>query len=130
MRRISITLPDEAFRTLEELCRRTGVSNRSRVVADAIMHFSLTQLDDEKDYAGAVIIYYNHSRGETTKALIDSQHNFLGEIRATTHIHLTRENCIDVLTIIGKGGAIKKLIGDMRKISGVITVQYSLVELT
>lgn len=130
MRRISITLPEETFKTLEELSRKTGITNRSRIIADAIMCFSSMQLDDETDYAGAVIIYYNHSKGETTKALMESQHHFLGEIRATTHIHLTRENCIDVLTIIGKGAAIKKLIGDLRKISGVITVQYSLVELT
>ena len=129
MRRISVTLPDETFMALEELEKKTGIRNRSRIIADAIMFYSSSMIEDEAKYVGSVVIYYNHARGETVRALVEAQHHFLGEIRATTHIHLSRENCVDVLTIIGSGKSIRDLVRDVRKISGVITVQYSLVRL-
>lgn len=126
MRRVSVTLPDEVFAVLEELSRG---SNRSRVVADAVVGLASRRLRRGSRYAGAIVVYYDHSRGETTKALIEAQHRFLGEVRASTHIHLTRENCVDVLTVVGEGGQVERLVEDLRRVSGVITVQYALVEL-
>jgi len=125
MRRVSVTLPDEVFALLEELAR--GV-NRSRVVADAIVEYAARRIKPGARYSGAVLVFYDHSRGETVKGLVEAQHHFLGEVRASTHVHLTREKCVDVLAVTGRGEDILRLVESLRRISGVITVQYTLVE--
>lgn len=126
MRRISITLPDEVYSALEELEAKTRISNRSRLIGDAIMLMHSQEVDDDATYAGSIVIVYDHSKGETVYAVVDVQHDFHGVIRGTTHVHLSEEKCIEVTTVVGKGRELKELSSRLRKISGVITVMMSL----
>ncbi|ABL78634.1 CopG family ribbon-helix-helix protein [Thermofilum pendens] len=128
MRRISLTVPDEVYKALEELAERTRISNRSRLVSDAIMAYASQSLEDGARYAGAIIVLYDHSRGETVYGVTDAQHDY-PEISASLHMHLSEDLCLEVLGVRGEGGRLKNLISALRGVSGVITVQYSLVRL-
>ncbi len=124
MRRVSVTLPEDVFSVLEELSRG---GNRSRVVADAVMAYASQRLEPGARYAGAVVVYYDHSRGETLKAVVEAQHRFLGEVRASAHVHLSRNMCIEVLAVEGTGDEIRGLLDSLRKASGVAAVLHAVV---
>ncbi|WP_338034402.1 CopG family ribbon-helix-helix protein [Infirmifilum uzonense] len=127
MRRVSITLPDDAYRALEELVSKTGISNRSRIMADAVMLLRGQELEDNRFYAGSLVLIYDHSKGETVYAVTDAQHDFNDIVRGTTHIHLSEEKCVEITTVVGEGKRIKELVSRLRKVSGVITVQTCFV---
>lgn len=127
MRRVSVALPDEVYRLIEDLSRKTGVSNRSRLISDSIVYYHSRLLDEHNYYAGALIIVYDHSRGETVHALVDAQHEYLEIIRSSTHLHVSEDKCVEVLVVEGSGARIRSLISAMRKVSGVFSVQHSLV---
>lgn len=127
LRRVSITLPDDVYKLLDDLARRTRISNRSRIIGDSIVHYHSSLLDEDMYYAGAVVVAYDHSRGETVHALVDAQHEFLEIVRSNTHLHISEDKCIEVLTVEGRGERIQSLISSLRRVSGVLSVQHSLV---
>ncbi|MEZ0346353.1 MAG: CopG family ribbon-helix-helix protein [Infirmifilum sp.] len=129
MRRVSVTLPDDIYRQLEELEAKTKITNRSRLIGDAITLFYNQNIEDEAVYAGSLVTLYDHSRGETVYSVVDVQHDFHEVIRVTTHVHLTEEKCVEVTTVLGKGKDIKELVSRLRRISGVLTVQYNVIKL-
>ncbi len=127
LKRISITIPDEAYEALERILNKLGIKNRSRIVTDAILRYESEVLVPEENVAGAIIIYYDHGRGETTKEVIEVQHNYLGLIRAISHLHLRKNLCMEVLSIAGHWADIKNMVAQLRRISGVLTVRYALM---
>jgi len=127
MRRVSVTLPDEVYKALEELEAKTRIANRSRLVGDAVMLLYNQTLEDDAVYAGGLVVVYDHSRGETVYGVVDAQHDYTGLVRGSIHVHLTEEKCVEVIAVQGKGAEIKELASRLRKVSGVITVQHSLV---
>uniref|UniRef100_A0A7C4H746 CopG family ribbon-helix-helix protein n=1 Tax=Thermofilum pendens TaxID=2269 RepID=A0A7C4H746_THEPE len=127
MRRVSVALPDEVYKLLEDLARKTGVYNRSRIIGDSIVHYSSHLLSGDEYYAGAVTVAYDHTRGETVHALVDAQHEHLDIVRSSTHLHVSDDKCVEVLTVEGKGERIQSLISSLRRVSGVFSVQHSLV---
>jgi CopG family nickel-responsive transcriptional regulator len=128
VRRISLTLPDEVYNALEELAERMKIDNRSRLVADMIMAHAMSVLEDEKRYAGSVVVLYDHSRGETVYALTDVQHDY-PEVSATIHMHISEDLCAEVLGVRGEGKRLRSLLSRLREVSGVITVQHALIPL-
>ncbi len=127
MRRVSIVLPDEVYQLLEEAARRTGITNRSRLVSDAVVSHYSSFIDKEGLYAGALVVFYDHSRGETVYAVVDAQHSFADVVRSNAHMHVSEEKCAEVLAVMGRGERILDLIAALRKVSGVVSVQHSLV---
>lgn len=125
MRRISLTLPDEVYNALEELAEKMRIDNRSRLIADIIMAHSVSVLE-EKKYAGSIVILYDHSRGETVYAVTDLQHDF-PEVHASLHMHLGEDLCVEILAVKGEGKRLRCLLAKLREVSGVITVQYTVV---
>ncbi|MEM4852821.1 MAG: hypothetical protein QXQ60_04580, partial [Thermofilum sp.] len=67
------------------------------------------------------------TRGETVHALVDAQHEHLDIVRSSTHLHVSDDKCVEVLTVEGKGERIQSLISSLRRVSGVFSVQHSLV---
>lgn len=128
MRRVSVTLPDEVYQALEELAEKRGLANRSRIVGDAVMLLYSQSLDPDATYAGSLVVLYDHTRGETVYGVVDVQHDFSGAIVGSVHIHLTEEKCAEVIAVRGKGSEIEDLASRLRRVSGVVTVQYSLVK--
>jgi len=126
VRRISLTLPDEVYNALEELAEKMRIDNRSRLIADIIMAHSVSVLEEEKKYAGSIVILYDHSRGETVYAVMDLQHDF-PEVHASLHMHLGEDLCVEILAVKGEGKRLRSLLAKLREVSGVITVQYTVV---
>jgi len=127
LRRVSVILPDEVYQLLEEAARRTGITNRSRLISDAVVGYYSSSVDREGFYAGALVVFYDHSRGETAYAVVDAQHGFADVIRSNVHMHVSEERCVEVLAVAGRGERVLELIASLRKVSGVISVQHSLV---
>lgn len=127
MRRVSVAFPDEVYKVLEDLAKKTGITNRSRLISDSIVHYHSRLLDKDEYYVGAVVVAYDHSRGETVHALVDVQHEYLEVVRTNTHLHISEDKCVEVLVVEGRGEKIQSLISSLRRVSGVFSVQHSLV---
>ncbi len=116
-----VSLPEDILKIIDEYMELAGVRSRSKILSDAVLSFVNERLwlRVERDIMGVLIVIYNEKRGETVKRLLDVQHNYLGEITATLHVHATHDKCLEVILVKGKSTKILRLLGEIQNIVGV-----------
>jgi CopG family nickel-responsive transcriptional regulator len=69
---------------------------------------------------------YDHHQRMLEDKLIDIQHNHLGLVCSSMHVHLDSEYCLEILALQGKVGVLKELAGALAALKG---VKYSSLSL-
>ncbi|MHA1616932.1 MAG: CopG family ribbon-helix-helix protein [Candidatus Njordarchaeales archaeon] len=131
-KRTGVTIPENLLRDVDEFIRLTGIRSRSKVISEALKQYISERrilLQPDRRVIGALIVTYNEKRGDTVRRLIDAQHHFLGEIRATMHVHLSHEKCLEVILVEGRTSSILNLIERIENIIGVELVRFVAAEL-
>lgn len=116
-----VSLPKEIIRILDEYMKLTGLKSRSKVLSDAVLNFINEQiwLETERDITGVLIVVYNEKRGDTVRRFLDVQHDYLDEIIATMHTHVTHDKCLEVILVKSKSTYIRRLVGEIQNITGI-----------
>jgi CopG family nickel-responsive transcriptional regulator len=81
------------------------------------------------NYAGVVLITYNHETPGIEEKLTDLQHLFLSLIAANVHVHLTTEDCMEAIIVKGEGKKIKHLSESISSVRGIKQVKVSVVKM-
>lgn len=125
--RLSLSIEKPLFDRLEKLVRQRGYENRSEFVRDMIRE-RLVEGEWEKDreVLGTITLVYDHHRRQLTERLIHLQHHHHGSVLATTHVHLTRELCAEVILVKGRASLVRKLADLMHQQKGVLHAELSM----
>ena len=62
---------------------------------------------------------YNHHERESSGILTQLQHDYMGVIISTQHIHIDHVNCLEVIIVRGKVQQITKLFNALKTSHGV-----------
>jgi CopG family transcriptional regulator, nickel-responsive regulator len=119
--RIGISLEPELLKEFDELVAARGYTNRSEAVRD-IIRYALTDerwKDSEADVVGTITIVYDHGKGTVQDRLMEIQHGHHANIASTIHIHLSSEQCLEVLIVWGKVREIMHLADEVIAVRGV-----------
>ena len=68
---------------------------------------------------GVLSLVYSHEVRELAKKLTDIQHRHLGIILSTTHIHMDKHNCLEVVILKGPGKEIREVADHLLSSKGV-----------
>ncbi|HNQ35938.1 MAG TPA: nickel-responsive transcriptional regulator NikR, partial [bacterium] len=68
---------------------------------------------------GTVTLVYDHHRRELVGELTEIQHGAHRMIISSQHIHLDDDNCLEVVIIRGRAGAVRQLGERLRSVRGV-----------
>ena len=117
------TLLDKFDRDIED----RNYSNRSEAIRDLIRN-NLVKKEwrEEEDVAGAVTLIYDHHRRELLNKITGIQHNYQKLIMATQHIHLSHENCLEIVAVRGKPTDVQKLANTLGSLKGIKHVTLSM----
>ncbi len=97
-----------------------GYKNRSEAVRDLMRdHLVSEEADKNKVVAGTLTIVYDHHRPNLTEKLVDAQHQAGSQVLAATHVHLDHHNCLEVVIMKGRSGAIRDLSNRILSLRGV-----------
>ncbi len=120
--RISISLPKDLLKELDETIRQVGYESRSKAVHDAIRSLIAEHrwLREERGVrVGAIITVYEHGKPGLVERLLDIQHHYGEIITSTFHVHLDKENCMEIIAVRGEAEAIRKLAEGIKSMKGV-----------
>lgn len=109
--RFGVSIDDELLGKFDQLIARKGYTNRSEAIRHLIRD-SLVQTEWEstsQETIGTITLVYNNHTRELSDLLTHLQHLHYGSIISTTHIHLDKENCLEVLIVRGQSEEIKKI---------------------
>jgi CopG family nickel-responsive transcriptional regulator len=119
--RVGVSFEPELLEKFDALTKEKGYTNRSEAIRDLVRKSIIeSDIEDEnEDVIGTLTIIYDHDVGDVTNELQHFQHFHLSEIIATTHVHVEKHNCLEVLVVRGKARSIRKLADHIRAIKGV-----------
>jgi len=128
--RISITLPPDLLRKLDEIVEQAGYETRSKAIQDSakmlISDFEwLHRAEGTK--TGILTMIYDHEVKGLNEAITDIQHDYSHVILATMHIHLSKRDCLEAIAIKGEAKDIRRLTEELKTKKGVKEVKLTVV---
>ena len=119
--RFGVSLDKEILKALDEFVIENKLPNRSQ----AIRHLVEKNLVEKKWQcnqlvAGAIIMQYDHHKGDVTIKSNDIQHDFFDVILSSQHFHLSHDNCLEIVAVKGTANRLTELSDNLIGIKGII----------
>ena len=119
--RFGVSLDEDILKALDEFVIENKLPNRSQ----AIRHLVERNLVEKKwkcnqIVAGAVVLLYDHHKGDVTIKSNDIQHEYFDVILSSQHFHLSHENCIEIVAVKGTANRLTELSDKLIGIRGII----------
>lgn len=126
--RIGVSLPSKLLQKFDGIIQGRGYSSRSEGIRDAIRAYIVEYEWMERESGeeiGTITYLYDHDQRGLGDELTSVQHEYLGMIRSSTHIHLDHENCFEIIVIQGDAKKIKTLAENIMSLKGVKHVKLT-----
>jgi CopG family nickel-responsive transcriptional regulator len=119
--RFSVSLEGELLKAFDRHLAQMGYASRSEGVRDLIRDkLVVKELEDpEAEGVGIITLVYDHHRRELPERLTEIQHSHFREITSTSHIHLDRHNCLEVIIVRGRIRRIQSIADRLISMKGV-----------
>ena len=128
--KFGVYIPKELAHELEECMKALGVTNKSKIIQEALRLFiSEHRWRVHGEALGAVIVLYNHDVPNVDESLTDIQHEFLSLILSSLHVHLSKEMCAQIIIVKGSTEELKDLVGKLVGLRGVELVRTVIIGL-
>jgi CopG family nickel-responsive transcriptional regulator len=119
--RFGVSLDEEILKALDSYVVENGFPNRSQ----AIRHLVEKNIVEKKwqcnqTVAGAIVLLYDHHKGDITIKTNDIQHDYHDVILSSQHFHLTHENCLEIIAVKGTANRLTELSDKLIGIKGLI----------
>jgi len=113
--RFSISLEMELSKKFDGWLKKNGYENRSEAIRDLIRDKLVEEewKDDAKEVVAVLNLVYSHDSPELPRVLTDIQHQHHSLVISSTHIHLDKHNCLEVIIMRGQAGIIKKVANEL-----------------
>ncbi len=124
--RIGVSLPKNLLDEFDRIISTRGYSSRSEAIRDAIRNYisEYKWLESEKgEVVGVMVIVYDHNIKGVSDIIIDLQHDFGEIVTSSTHIHLNKDQCLELVLVRGRMEEIKKLVDKLSATRGVLNVK-------
>ncbi|MBW0000217.1 MAG: ribbon-helix-helix protein, CopG family [Verrucomicrobia bacterium] len=130
VRRVSISLPEDVFRELDELVADRGLENRSKAIAEMISHFALKRREAQGDgiMAGMISLVYDASKGNLVQQLFELERRYLKEVISSMHVQLEENHRMEVMIVQGPVDTLKRITNHIIACTGVISCKLTLVQ--
>lgn len=118
--RFSVSMEPELLAGFEALLRRTGWT-RSKAIRDLVRsRLAESELEHGSGPAVGVLDYvYGHDQSNLAHRLMHLQHDAHAEVVSSTHIHLDRHDCLEVLILRGPADKLRRLADALLALKGV-----------
>ncbi len=125
---ISLSIPKELLKKIDEYVESRGYYSRSEVFRDAIRN-----LIEESEYmsrdnvAATIMVTYDKDNTSVSKTLGKLNHEFNDIVIESIHRHLGNEYCIDIFIAEGGRDRVRELLSRIRGIHGVYHVKHMFI---
>jgi CopG family nickel-responsive transcriptional regulator len=119
--RFSVSLEADLLEQFDRYCREGRFATRSEAVRQ-LLRERLTDhawAADARDAAATLTLVYDHHKTRLTEKLLDLQHRHTDLVVSTMHVHLDHDNCLEVIVLRGRAGALQEIAFELRGLKGI-----------
>lgn len=121
--RFGISLEEDLMTNFDELSAERGYTNRSEAVRDlmrdALVQSRMKAQPETAEVIGSLTLVYDHHARELTDRMASLQHEHHGLVISVLHVHVSHDDCMEVLALRGKAGAVRQLADGLLSLKGV-----------
>jgi CopG family nickel-responsive transcriptional regulator len=119
--RFGVSLDEDLLKALDGFVIENSLPNRSQ----AIRHLVERNLVEKKwqcnqVVAGAIVMMYDHHKGDVTAKSNDIQHLYFDVILSSQHFHLSHDSCLEIIAVKGTAKRLTELSDKLIGIKGII----------
>jgi len=120
-KRVSLSLPPELVVKFDAIIIKKAYLNRSKAVADVLRDWiSRDEWVQGKGVKVCTIsILYDHGMRGVSDRITEIQHRFGASIIASMHVHLSHDDCLEVITAKGSAREMQKIADSLASVRGV-----------
>ncbi|CAD7768389.1 Putative nickel-responsive regulator [Candidatus Methanoperedenaceae archaeon GB37] len=128
--RIGVSLPENLLERFDSIISKRGYSSRSEGIRDAIRWYIryyewMSNIKGER--YGTITLTYNHHQRGLVDEITDIEHEFIGTIQSTLHLHVDENNCFELVVVHGDGERIRELSERLTALKGVKHVKLTTI---
>ena len=129
LERIGVSLEANLLSAFDKLIAKRGYQSRSEAIRDLIrQQLSTERVSNPKAEAVAgVFIVYDHHSTRLAEKLLGLQHSHLLQVISSLHIHLDKQNCLEIIVLRGQIGQINRVGDRILSMKGVKLGRVNLV---
>lgn len=121
VKRFGVSIEENLLKKFDNFIKDKKYKNRSEAIRDLIREKFVDDSwkDSDRIVAGAIIIVYDHQKRELLDKLVKVQHEYLGIIISSQHIHLDHHNCMEIIVVKGTMARLTELEAILKATKGV-----------
>ena len=128
--RLGVTFPGGLLTELDEIVHSVGYPSRSKAIQDSVKSFItehkwLSQMKGDK--TGVLVLVYDHESRGLEDYLTDTEHEYSSVICSSTHIHLTKRDCLEAIVVRGDALKVRELAQRLRARRGIKQSKLTIV---
>ena len=119
--RFGVSLDENLLKALDIFVIENSLPNRSQAIRQLVeKNLVEKKWQCNEIVAGAIVMLYDHHKGDVTTKSNDIQHEFFDVILSSQHFHLSHDNCLEIIAVKGTANKLTKLSDKLIGIKGII----------
>ncbi|GAA5482670.1 CopG family ribbon-helix-helix protein [Haloferula sargassicola] len=121
LRRITVSMPEETFQSLDRLVNERGFDSRSQAIAEMIHQQAAEHLGKigTEVMAGALTLVYDESKSTLLRDLSRICREHVAEVISSQHVLLEDEHVMEVLLMQGPARTLREIANKLVTCKGV-----------
>jgi CopG family nickel-responsive transcriptional regulator len=119
--RFGVSLDEEILKALDNFVIENNYPNRSQAIRSLVeKNLVEKKWQCNNNVAGAIVMVYDHHKGDITLKSNDIQHLYFDVILSTQHFHLSHDICLEIIAVKGIANKLTELSDKLLGIKGII----------
>ncbi len=121
--RFGVSADEGLLKGFDRLIAGQGYATRSEALCD-LMRDALVRSQTENQPAraevlGSLTLVYDHHASDLSEKMADLQHSHHGLVVSVLHVHISEDDCMEVIVLRGKAREIRRLADGLLSLKGV-----------
>jgi len=121
--RFGVSVEEELLQNFDRVIGGQGYANRSEalrdLMRDALVKSRLDDAPETGDVLGSLTLVYDHHANDLTDKMNDLQHDFFNFIVSVLHVHISHDDCLEVIVLRGEIRQVRLLADTLLSLKGV-----------
>ncbi|HNQ13948.1 MAG TPA: nickel-responsive transcriptional regulator NikR [Pyrinomonadaceae bacterium] len=120
--RFGVSIEQDLLEKYDELITESGYANRSEAIRDLIREALIQEKLDaegETESLGSLTLVYDHHARNLSGEMAEIQHDHHHNIISVMHLHVSHDDCLEILALKGKVGELVNLSNSLLILKGI-----------